>query len=254
MAQRRMFSLSVVDTDQFLDMPASTQALYFHLGMRADDDGFISNPRKITSLVNCSTDDLKLLIAKGFIIPFQSGICVVKDWKINNYIQADRYHENRYLQEKSGLNLDEAGAYTVLDTSCIQSVSKMDTQVRLGKDRKELELGEVTSCAEPETVSTPPVISFPLNDGTEFPIFQDQCREWSTLYPAVDVMQQLRNMRGWLLSNPDKRKTRRGIKRFINAWLVKEQDRGGSRTSPKQTPAPPESKDYDVLGMLGVKL
>lgn len=74
MAKRRMFSLDVVDTDTFLDMPASTQALYFHLGMRADDDGFVASPRKITTMVNCSNDDLKLLLSKGFIIPFDSGV------------------------------------------------------------------------------------------------------------------------------------------------------------------------------------
>ena len=96
MAQRRMFSLEVVDTDKFLDMPASTQNLYFHLGMRADDDGFVSSPKKITTLVNCSVHDLKLLVTKGLIIPFSSGVCVVKDWKTNNCIQKDRYHETKY--------------------------------------------------------------------------------------------------------------------------------------------------------------
>lgn len=109
------------------------------------------------------------------------------------------------------------------------------------------------SCAEPETVSTPPVITLPLNDGSEYLVSQEQCQEWAGLYPAVDVIQQLRGMRGWLLSNPDRRKTRRGINRFITGWLAKEQDRGGSRASSKQPPAPPE-KNYDVLGMLGVKL
>ena len=139
MAQRRMFALSVVDTDVFLDMPASTQNLYFHLGMRADDDGFISNPRKITTFVNCSTDDLKLLIAKGLIIPFDSGVCVVRDWRVNNYIQKDRYRETRYIVEKRCLSIDESGAYNRLDTPCIQNVSSLDTQVR---DRVSLELGE----------------------------------------------------------------------------------------------------------------
>lgn len=142
MAQRRMFALSVVDTDTFLDMPASTQNLYFHLGMRADDDGFVSNPRKITTFVNCSTDDLKLLIAKGLIIPFDSGVCVVRDWRINNYIQKDRYRETRYLKEKRCLSIDESGAYNRMDTPCIQNVSSLDTQVRLGEDRVSLELGE----------------------------------------------------------------------------------------------------------------
>ena len=78
MAKRRMFSLDVVDTDIFLEMPSSAQSLYFHLGMRADDDGFIASPKKITSFVNASTDDLKLLIAKGFVIPSESGVYVMR--------------------------------------------------------------------------------------------------------------------------------------------------------------------------------
>ena len=134
MAKRRMFSLDVVDTDAFLDLPASSQSLYFHLGMRADDDGFISSPRRIASTVNASADDLKLLIAKGFIIPFASGVCVVRDWRINNYIQRDRYSPTLYTEEKSQLEASENGRYLPTDTRCIQNVSKMDTQVRLGKD------------------------------------------------------------------------------------------------------------------------
>lgn len=138
MAQRRMFSLEVVDTDLFLDLPASSQSLYFHLGMRADDDGFVSNPRKITAMVNCSLDDLRLLMSKQFVIPFDSGVCVIRDWKTNNYIQKDRYHPSRYVEEKKRLALAETGTYTLLDTPCVQNVSILDTEVRLesGKDRK----------------------------------------------------------------------------------------------------------------------
>ena len=100
MARRRMFSLDIVDTDAFLDLPASSQSLYFHLGMRADDDGFISSPRRIASAVNASADDLKLLIAKGFIIPFASGVCVVRDWRINNYIQRQIQSDALYRGKK----------------------------------------------------------------------------------------------------------------------------------------------------------
>lgn len=91
----------------------------------------------------------------------------------------------------------------------------------------EFEIEANASCAEPETDSAPPMILLPLNDGTEYPVYQDQCREWEKLYPAVDVIQQLRNMRGWLNSNPLRRKTKRGISCFITSWLSKEQDKGG---------------------------
>lgn len=106
-----------------------------------------------------------------------------------------------------------------------------------GKQRKYIEAN--ASCAEPETASTPPVIFLPLNDGTDYPISEEQCQEWAGLYPAVDVIQQLRNMRGWLIGNPTKKKTRRGIVRFITGWLAREQDRGGTKGQGKSPPQEP---------------
>ena len=128
MANRRMFSLDVVDTDRFLEMPASSQNLYFHLGMRADDDGFVSSPKKITKLVNCGEDDLNVLISKGFVIAFDGGIVVIRHWKQNNYIQSDRYKQTLYQKELSALTVNN-GAYEIcMYTPCIQSVSKMEAQ------------------------------------------------------------------------------------------------------------------------------
>lgn len=133
MAERRMFAKTIIDSDAFLDMPLSSQVLYFHLSMRADDDGFINNPRKIQRMVGATEDDLKLLIAKNFIIPFDSGIVVIKHWRIHNYIQKDRYKETVYQEERSLLSVKDNGAYT-LDTECIQDGYSLDTQVRLGKE------------------------------------------------------------------------------------------------------------------------
>ncbi|MFT8343404.1 MAG: DnaD domain protein [Clostridium beijerinckii] len=113
MADKRMFSKTIIDSDAFLDMPLSTQTLYFHLAMRADDDGFINNPRKIQRMIGCGEDDLKLLIAKKFVIIFESGVIVIKHWKIHNYIQKDRYKETVYREEKSMLSLKENKAYTL---------------------------------------------------------------------------------------------------------------------------------------------
>jgi hypothetical protein len=135
MAERRMFAKTIIDSDAFLDMPLSTQALYFHLSMRADDDGFINNPKKIQRMVGASEDDLKLLVLKKFIIPFESGIVVIKHWKIHNYIQKDRYKETVYKDEKALLEIKDNNAYTLGIPECIQPVSNVDTQVRLGKDR-----------------------------------------------------------------------------------------------------------------------
>lgn len=129
-----MFAKSIIDSDAFLDMSLTTQALYFHLNMRADDDGFVNNPRKIQRMINASDDDMRILIAKNFIIPFESGIVVIKHWKIHNYIQSDRYKETNYQEEKSLLMLKENKSYTLNANQCIQNGYNMDTQVRLGKD------------------------------------------------------------------------------------------------------------------------
>lgn len=133
-----MFSLDIIDSDSFLDMPASTRCLYYDLGMRADDDGFVS-PKKILRLTNASVDDLNVLITKKFVIPFDSGVLVIKDWKMNNYIQKDRYTETIYKEEKALLDSDQNGSY-ILDTGKIQNVYMLDTQDRLGKVR----LGKVS--------------------------------------------------------------------------------------------------------------
>ena len=130
MAERRMFAKTIIDSDAFIDMPLSTQALYFHLSMRADDDGFINNPKKIQRMIGASDDDLKVLIMKRYILPFNSGVVVIKHWKIHNYIAKDRYKPTVYVEEKASLTVKDNGAYT----ECIQPVYNLETQDRLGKD------------------------------------------------------------------------------------------------------------------------
>ena len=129
MAERRMFAKTIVTSDAFLDMPLSARCLYFTLGMFADDDGFVNNPKSIMRQVGACTDDLNLLLLKRFILKFDSGVIVIKHWRIHNYIQKDRYKETKYIDEKATLMLDEKGAYT----ECIQDVSKVETQVSIGK-------------------------------------------------------------------------------------------------------------------------
>ena len=130
MAERRMFAKTIVLSDAFLDLPLSARCLYFTLGMLADDDGFVNSPKSVMRQVGASTDDLNLLLAKRFILAFESGVIVIKHWRIHNYIQKDRYKSSKYIDEKATLAIDENGAYT----ECIQDVSILDTQDRLGKD------------------------------------------------------------------------------------------------------------------------
>ncbi len=138
MAERRMFAKTIVLSDAFLDMPLSARCLYFTLGMLADDDGFVNNPKSVMRQVGASMDDLNILLVKRFILDFDSGIIVIKHWRIHNYIQKDRYKESKYIEEKATLAIDEKGAYT----ECIQNVSILDTQDRLEVGKSQDNLGE----------------------------------------------------------------------------------------------------------------
>lgn len=251
MAQRRMFSLKIIDTDAFVEMPLSAQALYFHLGMRADDDGFVSNAKRIQRSVGAAEDDLKILLAKRFLLAFDSGVVVVKHWRVNNYIQTDRYVPTLYREEIGSLYMKENGIYTdhptddalSLNGPCIQNSNIAYPQYRLGK--VSIDKNNIYNRPEPKVDSGPEVTSLPLNTGEEFPIYKKDFEEWQRLYSAVDVMQELNKMRGWCLANPSKRKTKRGVKRFINSWLSKQQDRGGTpgfKFDPSSSPEKGERK------------
>ena len=162
MAERRMMAKSIIETDMFLDMPTSCQCLYFHLLLRADDDGFISNPKSIVRTLSASADDLKLLIAKQYLISFESGVVVIKDWKIHNYIRNDRYKASN-VPERELLNIRKDKAYTLKEDDGVPMIdygipadNQMDTngiptvsigKDRLGKDRLDIE-GE---CEKPHS-------------------------------------------------------------------------------------------------------
>lgn len=168
MAERRMFSKAIVDSDTFLDMPTSTRLLYFDLSMRADDDGFVNSPKKIIRMTGASDDDLRILIAKNFIIPFDSGVIVITHWKINNYIKKDRYKETIYKNEKALLSENENKEYilvpdgfqigSIMDTDCIQAGSTLDTQNSIGKSKDSI--GESKSTATKVAELSPPKLTF----------------------------------------------------------------------------------------------
>lgn len=128
MAERRMFAKTIIDSDAFLDMPVTARLLYYDLAMRADDDGFVNSPKKIMRMIGASQDDLTILGLRKFIIPFETGVVVIKHWKIHNYIRKDTYSETKYKEEKADLELDENNAYRR------RLVDGSSTQVRIGKD------------------------------------------------------------------------------------------------------------------------
>ena len=150
MAEKRMFTQKIIDSDAFLEMPLSAQALYFHLNMRADDDGFVNNPKKIARMINASEDDLKILIVKRFLIAFESGVIVIKHWRMHNSLRMDRYHPTDYTEEFSRIGIKENNAYTdnpdhafipalnsgnQLATKCQPVGNQMEPENRLDKNR-----------------------------------------------------------------------------------------------------------------------
>lgn len=143
MAERRMFTQKITESDVFLDMPLSSQALYFHLCMNADDDGFVKNPRRISRMMGASDDDFKLLIAKKFVLLYDTGIIVIKHWRMHNLLRKDRYKETEYTEEKKSLYLKENGAYTfdsnqgkpLLATNWQPNDNQLAPQDRIGKVR-----------------------------------------------------------------------------------------------------------------------
>ena len=141
MAERRMFSIKIIDSDEFLDLPLEAQSLYFHLAMRADDDGFLNSSRRLVRTIGASQDDLKMLVDKRFIILFDSGVVAIRHWKVHNYIAKDRYRATMFLEERKSLSYDENMAYVEKKepvynsyTNCIQPVYKVYTQDSIGKD------------------------------------------------------------------------------------------------------------------------
>ena len=131
MAERRMFAKSVIDSDAFLEMQPITQMLYFHLAMTADDEGFLNNSKRIMRMVGATEKDLKLLLEKQFLLGFESGVVVIKHWRVHNYIPNDMFKKTLFSEERAQLSVDGNGLYT----TCIQNVYSLDTQDRIGKDR-----------------------------------------------------------------------------------------------------------------------
>lgn len=163
MAERRMFAKSIVLSDAFLDMPLSARCLYFTLGMLADDDGFVGSPKSIMRQCGASQDDMVVLLQKRFLLAFESGVIVIKHWKINNYLQNDRHKDTTYVEELETLALDKKGAYTEKNkddkdgvyTECIQDV--YTDKDRLGKDR--IDKGSNKNIPHSEkTIKIPPTL------------------------------------------------------------------------------------------------
>lgn len=239
MAERRMFTKKITESDAFLDMPMSTQCLYFHLNMAADDDGFVNNPKKIVRSINASEDDFKLLIAKAFIIVFESGVIVIKHWKMHNYIQSDRYKPTDYVEEKALLGIKADKAYTLdsqkavygLDTECIQNVSV--GKDRLGKDR----LGKDKNNSGVKKF-TPPSLEEVQAYITEKNYTGFTAEEWINFYEAKNWYIGKNKMVNW--------------KSAVNTWGLKERRKATEKpkTTNKFNQIAQNDYDFDAISKL----
>lgn len=199
MAERRMFAKSIIGSGRFLQMPATSRLLYYDLGMEADDDGVVEALR-VMRATGATEDDLRILHAKGFVQILNTElVSLICDWKVNNLVRQDRYHQSIYAR-------------------------------LLGEGTSE---NTVPSVVPEVSIVSGTVILIPLIGDAEFAVTQEMVAEWQSLYPGIDVMQELRNIRGWCLANPANRKTQKGVKRFINGWLSRDQNRARpNRTAP----------------------
>lgn len=239
MPERRMFAKTIVTSDAFLDMPATARCLYFTLCMFADDDGFVNNPRSVMRQCGAHDDDMKILIAKSFVLLFETGVIVIKHWRIHNYIQKDRYHPTKYQEEMSMLTENKNGGYS-LDTTCVQSVSKVDTEVRLGKVSK----GKDIKYISPK-ITSDEVEVVPQNEVwfTQF---------WEKYPKKVDKVTARRAFDKKCKSEADLKVIIEGLERWIACWKDPQYIPYPSKwlNSERYNDNPTSAEDENPLGFL----
>lgn len=252
MAERRMLSNAIISSDAFKSMSLDAQALYFHMSMEADDDGFVNSAISIQRSIGASKNAISELVSNKFLIAFTSGIYLIKHWLINNSIRQDRYHATNYVKEKAMVEIEsENRSYRLVEglqpvdnqvtTTCQPTANQMEPEVSIGKvsiDTYSELLSDKSSnnssyvCPEPsekglQADNDPVFLTILTNTKKEFPIHESDVKRWADTFPAVDVRAELKKMKTWSEDNPPLRKTERGMKRFVGNWLSKEQDRAG---------------------------
>ena len=263
MAERRMFSRRIIESARFLRMPISAQALYFHLGMQADDDGIVES-FKVLRMIGANEDDLRVLVGKGFaIILNEDLVTYLPDWTEHNHIRADRRSESPYRElllqivpdanliekkERSDKRKNENSEPNTTDGQPVDNQwatngQPMGNQMpqngrhrlgkdRIGKDRLGQESIVIPSAADEPSQEEKAAYVLPLKGGDQYIVTENDARLLEQLYPGIDVAQEFRSMIGWLNANPARQKTPRGINRFINGWM--QRSLGKNTETPKK--------------------
>ena len=230
MANRRMISAELMRSDEFLSLPNQSQLLYIHLLVEADDDGFLQGKKRIMAMLGMKPAVLHKLTEAGFLIEFPSGATVITHWKLFNQIKKDRYTPTKHRVEMAQLTFEPETGY---------ALKAQPQRLPEAASSAAPETAPAAAAAQPETEAPQKAVSdapracpyaapLPLADGSEYVALQREADEWRRLYPGVDLTQEMRNMRGWLLSHPEKRKTAESIGRFINTWLANAQKQGSA--------------------------
>ena len=203
MAEKRMFSSNVIDSDAFLDMSPTARLLYYDMGMRADDDGFIDSPKKIMRIIGASDSDLKELIDNGFVLRFESGVIVIRHWYVNNRVRRDTYHETIYTEEKSRLFMEKNNVYQLRNdsvTDTLQTRDEIGSQIRGGEDRIDKDrlgkdrLGEGCACVREESSEIQAdCLTPPSNEEDVFVYFPTSKGEVPITYKDVDNLDKKYN-------------------------------------------------------------
>ena len=232
MARKRMFDSEIINQDSFYDLPMEAKALYFLLGMEADDEGFVS-PKKVLRLYGGTEDSIRILIVKKYIIPFSSGVIVITDWKRNNYLDKNRIKETIYLEEKSALSYNETSQKYELNENAanlvIPSVKQSFNECLTSIEENSIEENSIIKSSAKAQDNI--IIDLPTNKfNTEkqcYLVTETFYETMCEIYPNVNVKEELNKMKGWLLTNKSKRKTLGGMEKFINSWLSKNQNQSG---------------------------
>lgn len=225
MAERRMFTKKITDDDNFMALSSSAQALYLHLSMGADDDGFCNQVASSMFKAHASVQDLQALLERRYVYQFENGVIVIKHWRMANALRKDRYTPTAFQEELAMLCLKENGAYTMRNDDGCHLVAGWLPQDSIGKVSIK-EDTNVSSCPEVSKAdSEQAVVSIVLNDGSYFNVSKETAEQYKMFYPAIDVDAELKKAAAWCFSNQANRKTRKGITRFLNGWLSRAQDK-----------------------------
>ena len=227
-----MFTVKIVESDAFLDMPLSAQALYVHLNMNADDDGFVNNPKMITRLIGAKNDDLQVLIDKAFILMFPSGVAVIKGWLMNNIIKNERKHPTSYQEELSQLVVKDNRSYTWKQNGNGTETERKQNGNNLLRsiDKDSLDKNSIDknntfapTSNDIDAMEKEIFAELPLLNNQFYKIYTEDVSHYKEQFPAIDVEQEIRNAIAWTEANPKNRK-KQG-KRFLTNWLLRKQER-----------------------------